>query len=75
MKQNAKRLPSFPQCNRHEPRWLDFAFLQEEGVESADLFVACTQSQETNILSAALAQQAGCKQVIALVSDEGCFLF
>ncbi len=49
----------------------DFAFLKEERVESADLFVACTQSQETNILVAALARQAGCEQVIALVSEEG----
>ena len=49
----------------------DFAFLKEERVESADLFVACTQSQETNILAAALARQAGCEQVLALVSEEG----
>jgi trk system potassium uptake protein TrkA len=49
----------------------DFAFLKEERVENADLFVACTQSQETNILVAALARQAGCSQVLALVSEEG----
>ncbi len=49
----------------------DFAFLKEEGVENADLFVACTHSQETNILVAALARQAGCQQVLALVSEEG----
>lgn len=48
----------------------DFAFLQEEGVEDVDLFVACTQSHETNILAAALAKQAGCKYVLGLVSDE-----
>ncbi|HUD01955.1 MAG TPA: Trk system potassium transporter TrkA [Rhabdochlamydiaceae bacterium] len=49
----------------------DFAFLKEQRVENADLFVACTQSQETNILAAALARQAGCEQVLALVSEEG----
>jgi trk system potassium uptake protein TrkA len=60
----------FPKATVMNHDGCDFAFLQEEGVESADLFVACTQSHETNILSAALAKQAGCKQVIALVSDE-----
>jgi len=49
----------------------DFAFMKEQRVENADLFVACTQSQETNILAAALARQAGCGQVLALVSEEG----
>jgi trk system potassium uptake protein len=49
----------------------DFSFLQEEGIASADFFVACTQSQETNILVAALARQAGCEQVLAVVSEEG----
>ncbi len=48
----------------------DYAFLQEEGVDHTDLFIACTQSHETNILAAALAKQAGCKQVIAIISDE-----
>lgn len=48
----------------------DAAFLREERIENSDLFVACTQSQETNILAAALAKQAGCKQVLALVSEE-----
>jgi trk system potassium uptake protein TrkA len=44
--------------------------LQEERVQNHDVFVACTQSHETNILAAALAKQAGCRDVIALVSDE-----
>jgi trk system potassium uptake protein TrkA len=48
----------------------DYAFLQEERVYNADVFVACTDSCETNILTAALAKQAGCDEVIALVSDE-----
>jgi trk system potassium uptake protein TrkA len=49
----------------------DLAFLKEEGIAYADYFIACTQSQETNILVGALARQAGCKQVIAVVSEEG----
>jgi trk system potassium uptake protein len=48
----------------------DFAFLQEEGIEKADFFIACTESHETNILAAALAKEAGCSKVLALVSDE-----
>ncbi|HEY2811228.1 MAG TPA: Trk system potassium transporter TrkA [Rhabdochlamydiaceae bacterium] len=48
----------------------DFAFLKEESVDSADIFIACTSSHETNILAAILGKQAGCCDVIALVSDE-----
>jgi len=48
----------------------DFAFLREERVQNCDVFVACTHSHETNILAAALAKQAGCEEVVALVSDE-----
>lgn len=47
----------------------DLDFLIQQRVGQADVFVACTCSHETNILSAALARQAGCKQVISLVSD------
>ena len=48
----------------------DLNFLLSERVSYADVFVACTESTETNILTAALAKQAGCEEVIALVSDE-----
>jgi len=48
----------------------DFDFLNEERVQNCDAFVACTQSPETNVLAAALARQAGCEEVIALVTDE-----
>jgi len=51
----------------------DLSFLQEERVQNADVIVACTPSQETNILIAALAREAGCKEVIAVVSDESFF--
>jgi trk system potassium uptake protein TrkA len=48
----------------------DLNFLLAEKVHLADAFVACTASNEKNILSAALAKQSGCSEVIALVSDE-----
>jgi trk system potassium uptake protein len=47
----------------------DLNFLLAEKIGHADAFVASTSSNETNILSAALAKQAGCEEVIALVSD------
>ncbi len=47
----------------------DFNFLISEKAYLADVFVACTDSNEKNILAASLAKQAGCKEVIALVSD------
>lgn len=47
----------------------DLNFLLAEKVNYTDAFVACTSSNETNILSAALAKQSGCEEVIALVSD------
>ncbi len=48
----------------------DLNFLLAEKVHLADAFVACTDSNEKNILAAALAKQSGCSEVIALVSDE-----
>ncbi len=60
----------FPQATILNHDGTDFAFLSEEHVHSSDVFVACTASTETNILAAALAKQEGCKEVIALISDE-----
>jgi trk system potassium uptake protein TrkA len=48
----------------------DFALLREERVDLADVFVACTKSHETNILAAAMAKQAGCREALAVVADE-----
>ena len=53
----------------------DSNFLLSEKVHLADTFVACTASNEKNILAAALAKQAGCPEVIAQVSDESSFHF
>lgn len=48
----------------------DLNFLTIEKANLADAFVACSTSNEKNILSAALAKQLGCSEVISLVSDE-----
>lgn len=66
----ARQFPSATILN-HDGK--DFDFLKEEKVYLSDVFVACTGSHETNILTAILAKQAGCKEVITLVSDESVF--
>ncbi len=48
----------------------DIHFLIEEQMFRSDFFLCCTRSNETNILIAALAKQAGCKEVLTLISDE-----
>lgn len=48
----------------------DLHLLKEERVDMSDIFIACTHSHEKNILAAILGKQAGCREVIALVSDE-----
>ncbi len=48
----------------------DINLLIAEKIHLCDAFVACTASNEKNILAAALAKQAGCTEVIAQVSDE-----
>lgn len=62
----AKLFPSLTILN-HDGT--DFEFLKEERIENCDVFVACTHSHETNILAAALAKQAGCEEVVSLVSE------
>ena len=40
----------------------------EENIDSADVFVAVTNAEEANILSAMLAKRLGCKKVMALIN-------
>lgn len=47
----------------------DLEFLISEKVGAKDTFIACTQSDDTNFLLAAIGKQAGCEKVIALLSD------
>lgn len=44
-----------------------FRVLTEAGVSNADLFIAVTPSEETNILSASLAKRLGARKVIARI--------
>lgn len=47
----------------------DLEFLKAEKVGFADLFIACTRSDETNILSTLLAQEVGCKNILAQLTN------
>jgi trk system potassium uptake protein TrkA len=46
----------------------DEELLLEENIDSADIFVAVTNAEEANILSAMLAKRLGCHKVIALIN-------
>ncbi len=45
------------------------SFLVENGISTCDFLIACTDSDETNIVIATLAKSIGCKKVIARVRD------
>lgn len=48
----------------------DLDFLKEENVSFSDVFIACTNRHEVNILAALMGKQIGCPEVITLVSDD-----
>lgn len=46
----------------------DEDLLLEENIDTADVFIAVTNADEANILSAMLAKELGCKKVMALIN-------
>ena len=46
----------------------DDSLLLEESIETTDVFVALTNSEEANILSSMLAKKLGCKKAMALIN-------
>jgi trk system potassium uptake protein TrkA len=46
----------------------DEELLLEENIDQADVFVALTNAEEVNILSAMLAKRLGCRKVMALIN-------
>ena len=48
----------------------DDALLKEENIDNNDVFVATTNSEETNILSAMVAKKMGSKKVMALINKD-----
>jgi trk system potassium uptake protein TrkA len=50
----------------------DFSALIEEGVQSADALVSCTEDEGTDLLISSMAMQIGCPKAIALVGNPAC---
>jgi len=48
----------------------DDALLREENIDNNDVFVATTNAEETNILSAMVAKKMGSKKVMALINKD-----
>jgi trk system potassium uptake protein len=46
----------------------DEELLLEENIDSSDIFIAVTNAEEANILSAMLAKRLGCHKVVALIN-------
>lgn len=47
----------------------DLDFFRAEKVAISDVFVACTNSDETNLVSALLGKEAGCQDAVAMFSN------
>ncbi len=47
----------------------DLPFLKEEKIGRAEIFVACTRHDEINLMTGLLAKEAGCEEVIAVLSN------
>ena len=45
----------------------DMHILEEEGVENADAFIACSPADEVNLMASLLSKQAGVRRTLALV--------
>lgn len=46
----------------------DEDLLRQEGIDDADLFLALTNDDESNIMAASLAKSMGCRRVVALIN-------
>ncbi|MCB1118827.1 MAG: Trk system potassium transporter TrkA [Chlamydiia bacterium] len=58
-----------PDCTIIHDDGTDFDFLVAEKVDQSDLFVACTEDDQFNLLTSLVAKEAGCRQILSLVSD------
>lgn len=58
-----------PDCSILHHDASDLSYLESEKVGRADLFVACTDSDETNILTGLLAKEVGCEEIIIMLSS------
>lgn len=58
-----------PNCNIINHDATNLEFLQAEKIGRADIFIACTKSDETNLLTGLLAKQAGSPDVVVMLSN------
>jgi trk system potassium uptake protein TrkA len=58
-----------PSCTIIHHNGTDYEFLLSEKVDQTDVFVTCTRSDETNLMAAMLAKQAGCENVVVMLSN------
>lgn len=49
---------------------LDIGFLRSEKLDQADMFISCTHHDETNLLATLLGREAGCPDVLMLLSNQ-----
>ncbi len=62
-----------PHCTILHHDAADYEFLQGEGVGSSDVLVVCTGSDEVNVMVGFLGKQAGCQDVVVMLSNRRYF--
>lgn len=63
----AEHLPKTTIINHNA---LDIGFLRSEKVDQADMLISCTHHDETNLLAAMLGKEAGCPDVLMLLTNQ-----
>ncbi len=63
----AERLPKTTIINHNA---LDIGFLRAEKIDQADMLISCTHHDETNLLAALLGREAGCPDVLMLLTNQ-----
>lgn len=58
-----------PEANIVHHDATDLPFLMEEKIGRSGVFVACTRHDEINVMTGLLAKEAGCEEVIAILSN------
>lgn len=58
-----------PQCTVLQHDATDLDFINAENIGKADIIISCTRSDETNLLTACLGKEAGCEEVVAILTN------
>ena len=68
-KEKLEKIESQIDVLTHRGDCTSFKTLKEIGISDSDIFIAVTQLQNTNLMSALIAKKSGCKKVIARVTN------